>query len=97
LGVELINARGVIADYQILKLVTDVLNSLGIKDFIFKLNYLGNNETKEKYKKKLKNFVKKIAPDLCADCQRRYETNALRILDCSVCKKKLAYPSYKDA
>src|SRR6185312_2638038 len=51
LGVELINAKGVIADYQTLKVVFDVLSNLGIKNFTFKLNYLGNSETKEKYKK----------------------------------------------
>ena len=46
---ELINAPGVIADYQILKLISDILESLGITDFTFNLNYLGGNETKENY------------------------------------------------
>src|SRR6185436_16597312 len=81
LGVELVNAEGVIADYQILKLASDILSGLGIKNFTFNLNYLGDNNTKEKYKKDLKDFVEKTAPDLCADCQRRYKTNPLRILD----------------
>ncbi|CAG8460540.1 15878_t:CDS:2, partial [Racocetra fulgida] len=97
LGVELINADGAIADYQILKLTADILRALGIKNFSFKLNYLGNNETKEKFKKKLKGFVEKTAPELCADCQRRYETNPLRTLDCLLCKNKYSYPFYKDA
>ncbi|CFW93128.1 Histidine--tRNA ligase [endosymbiont DhMRE of Dentiscutata heterogama] len=96
LGVELINADGAIADYQILNLTADILRGLRIKDFSFKLNYLGNNETKERYKKKLKDFIKNTAPDLCADCQRRNETNPLRILDCSLCKNKYQYPSYKN-
>ncbi|CAG8833023.1 33234_t:CDS:1, partial [Racocetra persica] len=97
LGVELINAEGIIADYQALKLTADIFRGLGIKGFGFKLNYLGNNETKERYKKKLKDFIKKTVPNLCADCQRRNETNPLRILDCSLCKNKYQYPSYKDA
>jgi len=97
LGVELINAKGVIADYQTLKVVFDVLSNLGIKNFTFKLNYLGNSETKEKYKKELEKFIEKNKPDLCADCQRRYQTNPLRILDCLICKNKTSYPSYKNA
>ncbi|CAG8683558.1 5123_t:CDS:2, partial [Ambispora gerdemannii] len=52
-GVELVNAGGVIADCQILKLVSDILGGLGIKNFTFKLNYLGDSETKEKYKNEL--------------------------------------------
>src|SRR3954468_20687676 len=45
LGVELINAPGIRADYQIIKLVSDIFHSLGIKKFVFKLNYLGGAET----------------------------------------------------
>ena len=33
---------------------------------------------------------------MCQDCQRRYQTNPLRILDCSLCKNKFSYPSCKD-
>jgi histidyl-tRNA synthetase len=97
LGAELINAKGTIADYQILKVVFDILNSLGIKNFTFNLNYLGDNETKKKYKDDLKNFFKKNQPSLCDDCQRRYKNNPLRILDCLPCKNKFSYPSYKNA
>src|SRR6266487_6211845 len=86
LGVELINASGVVADYQILKLVADILESLGISEFTFNLNYLGGNDTKENYKKELVKFIIQTNPDLCLDCQRRYQTNPLRILDCSNCQ-----------
>jgi histidyl-tRNA synthetase len=57
---------------------------------------LGDSETKEKYKNELGKFVEKNNPDLCEDCQRRYQTNPLRILDCLLCKNKSSYPSYKD-
>ena len=86
-----------VADYQILKLVADILYGLGIRDFTFSLNYLGDNETKEKYKNELKNFVKKDNPDLCEDCQRRGKTNPLRILDCLLCANRFHFPSYKNA
>jgi histidyl-tRNA synthetase len=97
LGVELINAKGVIADYQLLKLVADIFSDLGIKGFVFSLNYLGNSETKENYKSKLKKFIENKDIDLCENCQERYQNNPLRILDCSVCKKKASFPSYKEA
>ena len=94
LGVELINAPGVIADYQILKLISDILESLGIANFTFNLNYLGGSKTKENYKKELVKFIEKNNPDLCSDCQRRYQTNPLRILDCSTCQT-IIFPTYE--
>ena len=97
LGVELINARGVFADYQLLRLVVDIFHDLGIKNFTFSLNYLGNSETKENYKSELKRFIETKNIDLCKNCQERYESNPLRILDCSICKKKVSFPSYKEA
>lgn len=76
--------------------MADILTGLEIKNFIFKLNYLGDNETKEKYKKKLKSFIEQNNPDLCEICQVRYQTNPLRILDCLTCKNKSSYPSYQE-
>jgi len=93
----LINARGIVADYQILKLVADIFYNLGIKNFSFSLNYLGNIEIKENYKCKLREFIEAKAIDLCKNCQERYRSNPLRILDCSICKKKTSFPSYKEA
>jgi len=97
LGVELVNAQGVFADYQLLRVVADIFHDLGIKEFFFSLNYLGNKETKENYKSKLKNFVETKTVDLCKNCQERYQKNPLRILDCSICKKKTSFPSYREA
>ena len=40
--------------------------------------------------------VEKILRSLCLDCQRRYETNPLRILDCSRCPKNFVFPAYHE-
>jgi len=72
------------------------LQGLGIKNFDFSLNYLGNNEVREKYKKKLKKIVdEKFVPKLCDDCKIRYETNPLRILDCKKENLPFSLPSYE--
>lgn len=97
LGVELINAKGSFADYQILKLVSDILQELGIKKFNFCLNYLGNKDTKERYKSLLEEFIKNKTHNLCNDCQQRHLSNILRIVDCWKCKQKLSYPPYEKA
>lgn len=97
LGVELINTRGVLADYQILRIIVDILRSLAITDFTFSLNYIGDENTKKNYKKTLETFLGKNISALCQDCQRRQQTNPLRILDCLLCKEKFSFPPYKNA
>ncbi len=52
-----------------------------------------------KYREKLIDYLKDIEKDLCQDCQRRVETNPIRVLDCKVesCQTKLVEaPSITD-
>ncbi|CAJ0761685.1 8944_t:CDS:2 [Entrophospora sp. SA101] len=49
-------------------------------------------ETKEKYKTILKEYLKN--KQICSDCQKRYQLNPLRILDCKTCHLD-GLPSYK--
>jgi len=97
LGVEFINSKGFITDYQLLKLITDILNELEIYDFFFSLNYLGNIENRNNYKKKIENIIDKNKILFCVNCQLRYKKNTLRILDCKICEKNInIFPSYEE-
>ncbi|MFA6861393.1 MAG: histidine--tRNA ligase [Bacilli bacterium] len=53
-------------------------------DVLVKLNFLGSFKSRENYKKELYNYFKPQIGNMCEDCQRRLETNPLRILDCKV-------------
>jgi histidyl-tRNA synthetase len=97
LGLELINGQGVAADVQILSLASEILNELGIADLTISLNYLGNRQTKDNYKQLLEEFLNKEQIDLCADCQRKKQTNSLRILDCKICNQQNIFPKYNQA
>ena len=44
-----------------------------------------------KYKKNLKEVLKPYLSELCPDCQKRYEKNPLRLLDCKVEECKAIY------
>ncbi|RHZ36586.1 histidine--tRNA ligase [endosymbiont GvMRE of Glomus versiforme] len=93
LGVELINANGIMADGELLWLIKQIIITFDLKEnTVLHWNYLGGSETREKYKSILKEYL--LDKELCLDCQRRYQLNPLRILDCKVCKlEKL--PSYQ--
>jgi histidyl-tRNA synthetase len=57
---------------------------LGIKDLSLEINSLGDSACRGAYRDALKDYLRAKLPTLCADCQRRYETNPLRVLDCKV-------------
>lgn len=60
---------------------------LGLSAFVLHINYLGDVQDRELYKKALREFLD--GKDICATCLHRKETNVLRALDCKVemCKK----------
>ena len=85
-GVEVFNSNDEMIDAEVISLGFFLLKSLGIDDITVELNTLGDAETRENYTKALKEYLKPLIKDLCPDCQKRYETNPLRILDCKVDK-----------
>lgn len=95
LGVELLNASGIYADYQILSLTRDILVSLGISNFTFRINYLGSKKTQKSYELEIKKTIQNSKFELCLQCKYRYENNPLRILDCSDCGYSNIFPEYK--
>ncbi len=81
-GIEIIGTDNYLADVETIALSIEVLHQLGIKEISIKVNSVGCNTCRPKYKEVLKSNLKNIISELCSDCQNRYHTNPLRILDC---------------
>ncbi len=81
-GVEAIGGKGPDVDAEIIALAVDFFHSIGLKDLKVLINSVGCPNCRPIYKDKLKEFLKDNLPNLCADCQGRFEKNPLRILDC---------------
>lgn len=82
-GVEMIGSDDIASDVEVISLCYNIFNLLGL-DAVIKINTLGDRESREKYHDALTNYLKPHIKDLCEDCQRRFETNPLRILDCKI-------------
>ena len=80
-GVEALGSDDPLMDAEIISFSVNVLKELGI-DVNVKINNLGSREDREVYKAALKEYLAPHITELCEDCQKRYETNPLRILDC---------------
>jgi histidyl-tRNA synthetase len=71
-------------DAELLEMLANLLDRLGIKGWTLELNSVGCANDRPIFLEALRNALKDVVGKMCADCQRRYETNPLRVLDCKV-------------
>lgn len=93
-GVEMFGIKHPTADAEVILMAENFLKNLGLNDLEVEINSLGCPKCREEFKNKLKAVLKPYLNELCEDCQKRYEKNPLRLLDCKVesCKKIFEKP-----
>lgn len=84
IGVEALGVPQPSIDAEIIAMLKNLLETIGLKEVNFEINSIGCDKCRPDYRNALLNFFKDKLPDFCPDCQRRYELNPLRILDCKV-------------
>jgi len=91
IGVEAFGSDAPALDAEVMDMAVTLLDALGIRDSSLILNSVGCEDCRAVYREKLKAALADKVDELCADCQRRYRENPLRILDCKVgCRRFLA-------
>ena len=83
-GVESVGSNNPLSDLEVIVLAYTILSSIGLNDVTIQINTLGDEESRNNYKKALKDYFGKHIENMCPDCKQRYELNPLRILDCKV-------------
>jgi histidyl-tRNA synthetase len=71
-------------DSEIIYTAVNLLQALRLENFTLWLNSVGCPQCRPQYLAKLQAETTKVRNQLCEDCQRRSETNPLRVLDCKV-------------
>src|ERR1051326_8184651 len=71
-------------DAETLEMLATLLDRLGIRDWTLELNSVGCPNDRPKYYEALREALKPVVGQMCTDCQRRAETNPLRVFDCKV-------------
>ncbi len=92
INAELIGAEEPQADAELLVMLHDFLSGLGLPALSFEINSLGCKECRPNYHAALQKFFASLETEsFCDDCQRRMQSNPLRVLDCKVpgCKAQL--------
>lgn len=84
LGAEVFGASSPYIDAEVIILLFDLLQALGLKDLTLELNSIGCKMCRPSYKQALIDFASKNISEYCEDCQKRLNINPLRLLDCKV-------------
>jgi histidyl-tRNA synthetase len=71
-------------DAEVLEMLATLLDELGIKGWTLHLNSVGSAADRTRYNEALRAALVPVVGQMCSDCQRRAETNPLRVLDCKV-------------
>lgn len=85
-GVEFLGKASPYVDMEAIMLGLNLLDEIGLNEYKLVINTLGDNDSQEAYKIALKEHFKPHLNTMCKDCNRRYDQNPLRILDCKVDK-----------
>jgi len=87
-GAECISSPNPESDVEIVQLAYQFIKELGIDQFSLEINSLGNEISRENYKKALIDFLSINKDNLSNESQSRLMTNPLRVLDSKDSKDK---------
>ena len=80
-GCESFGEASVYEDFTMITMISQIFEALGI-GFDLQINSLGCSECMPPYKQNLVGFLSEKREELCEDCNRRIDTNPIRVLDC---------------
>jgi histidyl-tRNA synthetase len=84
IGAEAIGSESPLVDAEVIEMVIEILTRAGLSGFKLLINSVGDHNCRPQYVETLRETLRDKAASLCTDCQRRAETNPLRVLDCKV-------------
>ncbi|HWR72260.1 MAG TPA: histidine--tRNA ligase [Nitrospirota bacterium] len=84
IGVEALGSGHPHLDIEVLSMLHRLYAALGVSGLSLQINSLGDAACRDRYREALREYLRPKLSTLCPDCNRRFETNPLRILDCKL-------------
>jgi len=84
IGAEALGSEHPALDAEVLEMLVLFLGRVGIEEYGLLINSVGCLNCRPAYVQELRRALEGVKAQLCEDCQRRAETNPLRVLDCKV-------------
>ena len=84
-GVEVLSPNDNPAiEAEVVEMLMLLFERLGVADFEVQVNSIGDPECRPPYIERLRSAIRERVSDFCGNCQRRGETNPLRVFDCKI-------------
>jgi histidyl-tRNA synthetase len=84
IGAEVLGSQNPLVDVEVLEMLVLFLARVGIREYQLLLNSVGCPTCRAAYVEVLRQALQNVKATMCEDCQRRADTNPLRVLDCKV-------------
>lgn len=84
IGAEVIGSESPAVDAEVIEMVMELLTRCGVEEPHLLINSVGCPKCRAAFVEKLRERLQEVKALMCTDCQRRAETNPLRVLDCKV-------------
>jgi len=84
IGAEVLGSQNPLVDVELIEMLVLFLERIGIREYALLLNSVGCPICRAAYLEVLRQALQDVKATMCADCQRRADTNPLRVLDCKV-------------
>ncbi len=81
-GAETLGSAHADSDAEMIDLALAIYGKMGLSDLKLLINSVGDPVCRASYKKTLQDYIRPRLDDYCSDCQRRFDENPMRILDC---------------
>ena len=82
IGIEAIGEESPHLDVEVIEMAWQFFKRIGLDNLQLQLNSIGCKKCRPSYERELRDYLEKNINSLCATCQRRYQYNILRVLDC---------------
>ena len=89
---EVFGVENPMVDAEVIVMLVRFLRRVGLEKLELQVNTLGDRNCRPRYREELKRFLTSKSFQLCEDCQRRLQSNPLRIFDCKAetCQEAIA-------
>ena len=84
IGAEVLGSQNPLVDVEVIEMLVLFLERVGIREYQLLINSVGCPQCRAAYLEVLRQALQDVKATMCADCQRRADTNPLRVLDCKV-------------
>ena len=84
IGAEAIGSESPVVDAEVIELALEILSRCGVRAPKLIINSVGCPKCRPAFLEALRGELQSVKDTMCTDCQRRADSNPLRVLDCKV-------------